>query len=372
MRIAFLCKRRYMGKDVIDDRYARLYEIPFQLARLGHEVHGFCLGYRAEPEGDTPHDVSSGQLVWHARTLGSRRLPRLLGYPFRLLRQLRALKPDLLIGASDIPHVALAAWLAGKLQVPYAVDLYDNFEGFGQARIPGFVPALRKAVRRASLVTTTSEPLAGLVRDVYRARGTVIPMPSTVDLAVFRPGDRALARAALGLPADGLLVGTAGGLLESRGIGVLYDAWRRLETLMPDAHLVLAGPADPSLAPPSGPRVHYLGMLSHRDTATLFQALDVGIIYLRDTPFGRFCFPQKAYEMFACDLPVAAADVGVMPAILASQRQALYQAENPADLARAIADQRTAHRAPAAPVEDWATIIGRLEPLLAKLVIRSR
>lgn len=33
MRVAFLCKRRYMGKDVILDRYARLYEIPFQLAR---------------------------------------------------------------------------------------------------------------------------------------------------------------------------------------------------------------------------------------------------------------------------------------------------------------------------------------------------
>jgi hypothetical protein len=41
MRIAFLCKRQYMGKDVILDRYARLYEIPYQLARLGHTVRGY-------------------------------------------------------------------------------------------------------------------------------------------------------------------------------------------------------------------------------------------------------------------------------------------------------------------------------------------
>ena len=34
MRIAYLCKRHYMGKDVVLDRYARLYEIPFQLARF--------------------------------------------------------------------------------------------------------------------------------------------------------------------------------------------------------------------------------------------------------------------------------------------------------------------------------------------------
>ena len=50
MRIAYLCKRRYMSKDVILDRYARLYEIPYQLARLGHTVEAFCLCYRDEPD----------------------------------------------------------------------------------------------------------------------------------------------------------------------------------------------------------------------------------------------------------------------------------------------------------------------------------
>jgi len=35
MKIAFLCKRRYMDKDVVADRYGRLYEIPYQLSRLG-------------------------------------------------------------------------------------------------------------------------------------------------------------------------------------------------------------------------------------------------------------------------------------------------------------------------------------------------
>ena len=62
MRIAFLCKRRYMGKDVIDDRYARRYEIPYQLARLGHQVHGFCLGYQGQPAGEWTHEASPGSL----------------------------------------------------------------------------------------------------------------------------------------------------------------------------------------------------------------------------------------------------------------------------------------------------------------------
>jgi len=367
MRIAFLCKRRYMGKDVIDDRYARLYEIPFQLARLGHEVQGFCLGYQSQAEGIVEHEAGPGRMVWHARSLNRSVLPRLLGYPGWLSAQLRQIKPDLLIGASDIPHVALTGWLAKRLGLPYAIDLYDNFEGFGQARLPGFKTALRRATRHAGLVTTTSDALHDLVRDGYAAKGKVVSMPSTVDLSIFTRGDSGAARKALGLPAEALLVGTAGGLHEDKGVGTLYDAWPRIESALPNAHLVLAGPIDPSLPPPSGPRVHYLGMLPHARAATLFQALDVGVIYLRDTAFGRYCFPQKAYEMLSCGLPVVAADVGAMPSLLSDIPQARYRPDDPSDLARAVQAQLKAPKRPKIAIENWETIIARLEPDLMEL-----
>lgn len=368
MRIAFLCKRRYMGKDVIDDRYARLYEIPFQLARLGHEVHGFCLGYQSQAEGIVEHEAGPGRLVWHARSLNRSVLPRLIGYPGWLSAQLRRVNPDLLIGASDIPHVALTGWLANRLGLPYAIDLYDNFEGFGQARLPGFKTALRRATRHAGLVTTTSDALHDLVRDGYAAKGKVISMPSTVDLSLFTRGDSGAARKALGLPAEALLVGTAGGLHEDKGVGTLYDAWPRIEAALPNVHLVLAGPIDSSLPPPSGPRVHYLGMLSHTRAATLFQSLDVGVIYLRDTTFGRYCFPQKAYEMLSCGLAVVAADVGAMPSLLADVPQARYRPDDPSDLARAVQAQLEAPKHPNIAIESWETIIARLEPDLMKLI----
>ena len=40
-----------MSKDVILDKYARLYEIPNQLAHLGHQVECFCLSYQSHNEG---------------------------------------------------------------------------------------------------------------------------------------------------------------------------------------------------------------------------------------------------------------------------------------------------------------------------------
>lgn len=369
MRIAFLCKRRYMNKDVILDRYARLYEIPFQLACLGHDVRAFCLSYSNHAqEGPWLHDAGPGHLEWESTSPGRTYLPALLRYPFKLLRQLREFAPDVMIGASDIPHVVLGHWLAKRLRVPFVADLYDNYEGFGQARIPGMIPALRRAVRDADMVTTTSEPLRELIVHEYRARGTVIAMPSTVDKSVFYPRDRAACRIGLGLPVDARLIGTAGGLYRDKGILALYDAWQSMENTHPDLHLVLAGPHEADTPPPTGPRVHYLGALPHARIAELFGALDVGVICILDTPFGRYCFPQKAYEMLACNLPVVAANVGAMQSLLAHTPHALYPPGDSAALARNIA--ALLHR-PAVPdvlIDDWRTIIAELERRLLALL----
>jgi glycosyltransferase involved in cell wall biosynthesis len=362
MRIAFLCKRQYMGKDVIIDRYARLYEIPRQLAELGHEVRGFCLSYQGHEEGAWTHrvDAPAGRLTWESRSLGRLLLPGLLAYPCRLLRRLRAFEPDVLIGASDIPHVALARWLAGRLGIPYAVDLYDNFEGYGQARIPGMVAALRSAVCHAALVTTTSDLLKDHVVSEYHAKGTVLSMPSTIDKAIFSPREKRACRRVLGLPPDALLIGTAGGLLRSRGIDVLYEAWTVIGAAQPDARLVLAGPTDEDCPPPRRDDLIYLGCLPHEKTALLFNALDLGVIYLKDTVFGRYCFPQKAYEMLACRLPIVAADVGAMPGLLEDARK-LYHADDAESLARTILSNL---RSPAASVHeilDWRSVVAVLE-----------
>lgn len=358
-----------MGKDVIVDKYARLYEIPYQLAKLGHTVHGYCLSYQGHEEGEWEHEALPGKLAWESRSLGRLYAPALVSYPRNLLKRLQEFVPDVLIGASDIPHIALSAWLAKRLRVPLAVDLYDNFEGFGQAKIPGMVTALRRAVREAALVTTTSQPLKELVVDGYKAQGNIIAMPSTVDKTVFRPMDRTECRKTLGLPSDVRLIGTAGGLHRDKGISTLYEAWSIVSAQRSDVHLVLAGLADLGFQPPSGERVHYLGMLPHSRTAELFNALDVGAICVRDTPFGRYCFPQKAYEMLACKLAVAAASVGVMPQLLADAPSCLYAADDSRSLAGALLAQLDHPVVANVAIDDWAQLIGALEPQLREIAV---
>lgn len=366
MRIAFLCKRRYMNKDVVLDRYARLYEIPRQLALLGHDVLGLCLSYYPAEGIDVVDTHSDGRLRWVAPETGKLRLPDIIAYPHRTLALLQDFKPDIVIGASDAPHTALARWLARKLDVPYAIDLYDNFESFSLSRIPGLIPAMRRAVRDAAWVTTTSKLLRDYVVSDYHARGDVLPMPSTIDKTIFYPRDRKTSRAALGLPFDARLIGTAGGLYRDKGIATLYNAWDALRDRYPNLHLVLAGPYEPALPPPKGPRVHYLGAIPHTRVAELFCALDVGVICIEDTPFGRYCFPQKAYEMLACGLPVVAADVGAMRDLFADTTQTLFAAGDVAGLVDQLQKQLTSPELHNMAIEDWPALIAKLNAYLQK------
>lgn len=113
-------------------------------------------------------------------------------------------------------------------------------------------------------------------------------------------------------------------------------------------------------------------MLPHARTAELFNALDVGVIYLRDTVFGRYCFPQKAYEMQACRLPLAAARIGVMPEFLATAQSGLYQADDPEDLARAVLSKLRTPTLADVPILDWEQAIGSMEHHLNAIVVAWR
>ncbi len=367
MKIAFLCKRHYTGHDVIADRFGRLYEIPRQLALMGHDVHGYCLDYHTQDAGEWRHETASGTLAWESYPLGGLRLPALAAYPRHLLRRMRTLSPDIVIGASDIPHAALAEWLSRHLAVPCAIDLYDNFESFGQARIPGIISVLRHAVRNANLVTVVSGALKHKVEKEYHPKGTVLVMPNGVDRNLFARASRDEARRYLGLPMDAELVGTAGNLSRGKGIDTMYSAWSILKQRRPNTHLVLAGSIEKRFPPPSGTRVHYLGQLPYEHMPALFNALDVGVITIENSPFGRYCFPQKAHEMLSCGLPIVASRVGVMSELLASQPRLLYPPGDAQALSEAIHLQLENSVIVQPTISGWPDLVYDLELKLKKL-----
>jgi teichuronic acid biosynthesis glycosyltransferase TuaC len=366
MRILFLTKRQYMSRDLLDDRYGRFREIPLELARLGHEVAGICFSYRQRPEGVVVDSDAGrqGEVSWHALSLGRTVLPGIVRYWRRSADIAAAFRPDAIIAASDVFHVIRGERLARRVGCRSVSDLYDNFESYAGAAVPGVMAGFRGAVRRTDRVLAISAPLARKVKDDYGRRGPVDVLENGVRRDLFFPRDRIAARDRLGLPRDAVLIGTAGALSASRDIATLFRAVDALAGRDPRIRLVVAGPRDRRLAWPGVAPVHDLGVVAHHEVPDLFAALDVMVTTNADTAFGAYCHPQKLWEAIACGVPVVAAATGYMPELLASEPHSLYRVGDAEDLARTLGERIADGAPPRVKVDGWDAIAQRLSAVL--------
>ncbi|MCF8069596.1 MAG: glycosyltransferase [Desulfobacterales bacterium] len=369
MRILVLSKRQYTNKDLIDDLYGRLYEIPKELARLGHEVSGLSLSYRQKNEGHILGMGNDDTLVdWYSFNLGKFIIPGLIRYLDKLQDLCDELKPDIIYACSDAPHVINGVRVAKKNNIPCVVDLYDNYESFKLTNIPGILPLFKRAVRKAAGVVCVSSNLLDYIEKFYCPKGLISVIPNGIPSKLFHPMDRQECRKELGLPMGKTLVGTAGSLGTSRGIDVLFDSFKELATNDPSIHLVLAGPIETDTNIPEDVNIHYLGEVEHEQVPVLFNALDVGVICNRDSSFGRYCFPQKAYEMLACAIPVVAANIGTMSELFSEIPECLYEPGNSQDSVQAIRKQLTYPSSHCIKISTWADLARDLERLFYEIV----
>lgn len=146
--------------------------------------------------------------------------------------------------------------------------------------------------------------------------------------------DKKLCRAALKLPQNVRLVGTAGALHKNRSIHFLFEAFDRLKPKYPDLHLVLAGPRNVPI--PVHHSVYDLGIMPLKKVPLLLNALDVAMVSNRENDFGKYCFPQKIREIVACDVPVVAARVRSMAELFVDEPQWLYTSDDAVDLAQVL------------------------------------
>ena len=337
LRILFLTKREYMGHDLINDRFGRFREIPLELSRLGHSVAGVCLGYRSASHADHVVDEDEDASVeWRSVGLGKWIIPGLVAYIRGVRATVRDFRPDVVVCCSDAFHVVGGSILARRAGAAVVVDLYDNFESYRGAGLPGLLWAFRKAVRQADLVTCVSQPLLQLVKESYNRGDRTMLLENGVRSDLFFPGDRAEARRHLQLPYNGLLVGIAGAISRTRDVEVVFRAMDALADDGFPASLVVAGPRDPDLAWPDRAQVVDLGVLGHEEVPNLIRASDVMVVPNAESAFGAFSHPQKAIEAIACGVPVVAANTGAMTSLLAEAPFGLYDVGDPASLAAAL------------------------------------
>lgn len=332
-RVLWLCKSRYMSHDVIDDRYARLFEIPHCLGR--HlAVRGYCLDYRLQRAAPVPDDL--------AHEWGRGNIPRSLfiGWFFQLLAFARSFSPNVVVASSDCLHVILGAVVARLHGATFYADLYDDYATFGLARIPGVRWLYRRALARADGICAVSRTLASDMEKAYPGK-PVLVLESTIGGDDFAPCDSAESLAYLGLEhlSSSARVGICGGLNRYHGADVTFAAFDLVAQKVPDVAFVVAGYLDDDCPLPERPFVHYIGTLPHGDMPRFYSAVDVVIVPLSNTRFGYYAFPQKAYEVIACGRPAVAAEVGALALLFESLPTARYNPDSPGSLAEAIARQ---------------------------------
>lgn len=370
MKILVLSKRQYMAKDLIDDRFGRFRELALGLARLGHEVRGLALSYRPRPQGLFVDEgvLPAERVEWDSGNLLNGCLPQLEKYLRRARELSRAFAPDLIWACSDAYHIIFGSWLARRAGVKYVADLYDNFEAFTASRVPGILPLFRRAVLKADGVTAFSDRLANYIASRYARTKPIAVVQNGVREDLFRPGDKKACRREFGLPEEARIIGTAGALEPSRGIETFFEAFKILSTGRDNIHLALAGRRPNGLVVPSGPRVHDYGELRHEEVGSFINALDVAVVCYRHSAQGEVSFPQKAYEIIACRVPLVAASVGSMNELMQDYPDALYEPDDPINLASAIRFQLDHKTTVDIAVPSWSDSARQLSDFFRRIV----
>jgi D-inositol-3-phosphate glycosyltransferase len=214
-----------------------------------------------------------------------------------------------------------------------------------RARVIGEEQVVAEADR---LVANTDDEARQLV-DHYGAdpRRTLV-VPPGVDLDRFRPGDRAAARRALGVPADAVVLTFVGRIQPLKAPDLLLEAAARM--LADDPALrdrlqvhVVGAPSGSGLEAPRrleelagrlgiADRVRFLPPQAPDRLALHYRAADVAVVPSHNESFG-----LVALEAQACGTPVVAAAVGgLLTAVRDGVSGVLVDGRDPAAYAAAI------------------------------------
>ncbi len=191
------------------------------------------------------------------------------------------------------------------------------------APVPGNAPTRWLYVKSCRRVVTTGERLR---QDLLATLGCpadhLISIPTGIDTHRFAPGDKAAARAALGLPAAALLVGIVATLRSWKGHRFLIEAFARLPR--PDARLVIVG--DGPKRDELQQQIQALGLAdrvvmpgNREDVPEWLRALDIFVL----PSYANEGVPQALMQAMLSGLPAITTLIGGMGEVSIDDRTSL-------------------------------------------------
>jgi glycosyltransferase involved in cell wall biosynthesis len=368
LKILVLTKRQYTNKDLLDDQYGRLWEIPFHLASIGHEIKGVCLSYRKRDNYTSFFKPSADQNIeWISFNIFS----GFMRYLLCINQLLRKFKPDVILASSDCFHVIWGVVLGKIYKVPCVVDLYDNYESYKLSKITKVSYLYRYALKKADAISCVSKPLKEFLINACQLKVKIEIIGNAINDDLFYSRSMDECRKHFQLSRNIKVIGTAGALEGSRGIANLYRAFESVVQKNHNLYLAVAGKGKRDDKVFQHSNIIDLGVLPYHEVPLFFNMLDIAIICNVDNDFGNFCFPQKANEILACKTPLIAANVGVMADMLELERASLFNPEDWLDLANKIQQQLIRPKVLDIPCITWSVQAEKMENLTKAVVKNS-
>jgi len=259
-----------------------------------------------------------------------------------LVRRLHAEKPfDLVDAQFFFPDGPAAAIIARELGLPLTIKARGSDIHYWGGR-PAALAQMLAAADQASALLTVSGALGRDMVALGMDQAKLRVHYTGLDRGRFKPMPRGEARAALPerlgltIPDGAPLLVCPGALIAIKGQALAIAALADL----PDAHLALAGtgPDEAALrqqAAPFGPRVHFLGQVSHDALPLLMSAADAVIL-----PSEREGLANVWIEALACGAPLVIPDIGGAREVVTSPMAGRIAERSPQAIAAAVAELR--------------------------------
>ncbi|MGB3847667.1 MAG: glycosyltransferase [Sphingopyxis sp.] len=230
------------------------------------------------------------------------------------------------------PDGPAAMYVAETLALPFSVKARGaDISHFGHA--PASAPQLLEAAGEAAGLLAVSEAMRRDMAAIGIDAQKIAVHYTGIDTARFHPGDRAAARATLGMD-DTPAILTVGALIPRKGQALVIEALAAL----PGVHYWLAGAGDAerdyrALAARLGlaDRVHLLGPVANADLPQLYRAADAVVM-----PSVSEGLANAWVEALACGTPIVISDAGGAAELVTAPVAGRIVARTPGAIADAV------------------------------------
>lgn len=252
------------------------------------------------------------------------------------------------------PDGPAAMRVADALGLPFSVKARGaDISHFGHH--PATAPQLLRSADKAAGLLAVSDAMRRDMAAIGIDPAKVAVHYTGVDAARFAPGDRAAARAALGIGEEPTIL-SVGALIARKGQALVIEALPAL----PGVHFRLAGAGEAeghyrALAQRLGvaDRVHFMGPVAHADLPSLYHAADAVVM-----PSVSEGLANAWVEALACGTPIVISDAGGAAELVTSPAAGRIVERTPAAIAGAVQAILTN---PPAATDIAASLAGRFD-----------